>query len=278
MYIPPNCESLEKATQAQIRLGLQGYAGNSKTWASLTFPNPIVMNYDRGLGSHIGRPDIIEVPFWNKDYTKKFGPTIKDATEKWLTDEAPKLLPEQTLIIDGGTAIQYAFHKYVELNPPLTKGGKEDGYAEWKLKLVFFGYIMDQIKRLKCNVIYICHEAEKKEKSGDYLGKIRPLLSGSFGDELVSHFTDWFRCLSASKPNDVSQVKSEALPKWGMTSAKEFMEMCDTFKDTSSIYFWQTASDDVADCKVSSLVGCPRFIPANWTSFQKYMRKPIVNV
>lgn len=274
MYTPTGCTTLAEATQAQIRLGIQGFAGTSKTWAALTFPNPLCLNYDRGLGAHLGRSDVIEVPMWDPLYVRKFAANgdVKEATDIWLTKEAPKLDKEQTLIIDGGTTIQKAYHKWYSKNPVYTKSGKEDDFAEWGLKLIWFGDIMDILKSLKCNVIWLSHEAEKKEKNGEYIGKIRPLLSGSFGDQLVSHFTDWFRSHAGNKPKEGSPPDKAALAKWGMSDTKQFTEMCNTFP-CDTIYFWQTASDDNADCKVSSLVECPKFIPANWQSFQKYMRK-----
>ena len=58
-YIPKGAVSLNTITvKPQIRLGLQGYSGTGKTWAALTFPNPIVLNLDRGLGAHTGRSDV----------------------------------------------------------------------------------------------------------------------------------------------------------------------------------------------------------------------------
>lgn len=278
MYKPANCETLEHAKEAQLRVGLQGFFGTGKTYAALTFPNPVVVNLDRGLGIHVGRKDVIEVKIYDKDFCKKvnpnFGPSNpkinqKDVLEQWLKTEATKLEEDQTLVIDGITGIQNAYHNWYAYNPVYSKSGKENEFGEWNIKLVYFGFIFDLLKTLRCHVVVICHETEKKEK-GEYTGKVRPLLRGQFGDELGSHFTDFFRCFSASKPKDKASIKEEALKLWKMTR-DEFWDMCSTFTG-ESIYYWQTESDDAFDGKASSLVNAPKFIPATYKSFLKWRK------
>lgn len=278
MYIPKDCTTLENAKEAQIRLGLQGDFGTGKTFAALTFPNTVVLNVDRGLGIHHGRKDVIEVKIYDKEFCKKIEPTfgpsnpkigVKDVIEKWLRTEATKLEEDQTLVIDGITGIQNAYHSWYPYNVVYTKRGQENEFGEWNVKLVFFGFIFDLIKTLKCHVVVICHETDKKEK-GEYTGKIRPLLRGQFGDELGSHFTDFFRALSMSKPKDISSIKEDNLRHWRMTKT-EFWEMCQTFTG-DAIYFWQTESDDVFNGKASSLFNPPKFVPANYSIFKKYAK------
>lgn len=281
MYKPTDCNTLENSIQQQIRLGIQGYGGTGKTYSAMGFKNPVVINVDRGLGVHIGRKDIIEVPLWDYDFRKKVmvdarqADNMKDCILKWIKTEGMKLEPDQTLVVDGSTGIQNAYHKYHSLNPVLTKGGKEDDYAEWRLKLVYFGDLCELFKQLKCDVIYIAHEADKKDKDGSYSGKIRPLISGSFGDQIMTHFTDWLRQSATAKPTDYSTLKDESLRKWGFepgkTGQEQFKNMCDEFpRDT--IYFWQTSSDEIFDGKCSSLVNYPMYIPATAKAFKSYMR------
>lgn len=276
MYIPAGCNTLDKASDPQIRLGIQGFGGTGKTWSATTFNNLIALNIDRGLGAHRGRNDIVEVPIWDMTYCRTLIPSchpqdIKEVIMKWLDVHGRKLEADQTLLVDGNTGLQNAYHKWYAYNPVMTKQGKIDDFGEWRLKLVWFGEIFEMFKQLKCHVIYLCHETDKKDKSGDYTGKIRPLLRGQMGDEIMGHFTDWFRQHSASKPKDFNTVDGAALAKWGMKSVQEFKAMCDTFpRDT--IYFWQLESDDYFDGKCSSLINFPRFIPANYESFKKFQR------
>jgi AAA domain len=278
MFTPPNCKTLADLKQKpQIRLGIQGYPGTGKTWAALTFPNPIVVNFDRGLGAHDGRNDVIEVPFYDTDFIKSFysaAPKNKrDAFTYWLETVGTKLESDQTLVIDGITGIQEAHNTWVKDNGSLmlSKTGKYDDFKPWNYKLDYFEYFAALLKTLKCHVILIAHETPAKEKDGTYTGKLRPLLSGQFSDQLVSHVTDWFRQHAIEKPKEIPS--DEKLRSYGITK-DEFVVMRDSFP-RNTMYLWQTDSDDLADCKCSSLVAFPSRIAANYTSFLRYMRKPI---
>lgn len=281
LYTPLNCYTLNQLKSVpQIRLGIQGYPGSGKTFSGLTFPNPVVANCDRGLGAHFGREDVIEVPFYDHEFCKTmmavkganyFSHMLKDIVYKWLETEAVKLTPDQTLVWDGNTGTQNAFHKWYEKNKVITSSGEHDSRAEWGLKKKYYAEIVEMLKSLRCHVVFIAHESEKKEKDGEYRGKIRPLLSGSFGDELVSHFTDWFRQLAADKPTSIDTVQPVELVKFGMTK-DEYKKFVESFP-RNTIYYWQTESDSIYDGKCSSLLNFPRYIPATYESFEKYRRK-----
>lgn len=282
MHTPLGCFTMAaKKDIPQVRLGIQGYPGTGKTWSAVTsFPNPVVANCDRGLGAHVGNNSIIEVPFYDHAFCRQFLPNpsaiyfpwmLKDIIYKWLETEAMKLDPDQTLVWDGNTGMQNAFHKWYSKNPVITSGGEQDGRAEWGLKKKYYAETIEMLKSLRCHVVFICHEADAKEKDGTYKGKIRPLLSGAFGDELVGHFTDWFRQLAFDKPTTANPIQPVELVKWGMT-APEFDTFLKQFP-RGTYYAWQTESDSIFDGKCSSLVNFPRYIPADFKSFEKYRRK-----
>lgn len=278
IFIPKYATSL-KNTEDQIRLGLQGYGGTGKTWAALTFPNPVVVNFDRGLKAHSGREDVIPINLYDYEVCRAINPNhrspsqVKDTVLLFLANDAKKFTREQTLVWDGGSGTQYYYHRWYQENKVYSKQtGLEDQYAQWKFKINFFEDICEMFKTLTCNVIYITHESDKKDKSGEYTGKVRPLLTGQFGDQIVKEFSDWFRQLSKAKPTDFSQVQKDTLDLWGVTKPEELKEMCDQFP-RRTIYYWQTESDDVFDAKCGSLINFPHFMPANYETFCKYMRK-----
>jgi hypothetical protein len=280
IYIPPNCSTLATNKQKQqIRLGIQGFPGTGKTWAALTFQNPIVLNLDRGIGAHQGRSDVIEIPFYKSEFSGGKA-TLKDRLIQWLEREGPKLTANQTLIVDGLSSLEIAYHQWFAANQQnfITKGGKVDDFAEWQVKKKYFGEFCEMLKSFSCDVVLLAHEAERADKPstvgqpGTYSGKIRPILTGAYGDIIVRDYTDWFRQHAADKPTDFSAIKPELLAAWGMKSTAEFKTMCDTFP-RNTIYFWQLEGDDKFDGKASSLVNFPRFVPANSGSFAKYQRK-----
>lgn len=283
MYTPTGCKTLAESTVIpQIRLMLQGFPNTGKTFESLTFPGCVVLNLDRGLGAHFGRKDVVEVPFydqaWVANWSKKMAykaSQMKDELINWLEQEATRLTGDQTLVIDGNTGIQNAYHLWYDKNKALfyTQGGQENSFKEWTVKKQYYGQIMEILKTLKCHVVYICHEVDQKDKNGPtgptYTGKIKPLLTGAFGDELASHFTDVFRCYAETIPIDPKEDDCRKL--WGMSKI-EFVTWTKTFP-RGTMYYWQTESDSIFDAKASSLVDYPKYIPAHYNSFEKYRRK-----
>lgn len=283
LYIPKDSRSLATLTDIpQIRLGLQSPPGEGKTFAACTFPNVVVLNFDKGLGAHYGRSDVIEIPFTDPQFVdslakrngeKDSPPNKRDALTKWLKTEGMKLQPRQTLVFDSGSAIEDAFHTQQRLEPVTTRTGEINTMAFWGLKLDYYSDLFDTIFNLKCNIVWCSHEQAERNKQGDLSGKNRPLMSGQFADKIVGKFTDWFRQHAQDKPKDGVEPKPETLKQFGMTTA-EFMQWCRTFP-RNTVYYWQTESDDLFNAKASSLVNFPKFIPATYESFEKYRRKPI---
>lgn len=274
IYIPPNCITLDKVSIQQIRLFLQGDGGTGKTWSGVGFPNPLILSTDRGAGAHTGRKDIAEAPFYNLDFVKTIDPKgyVKVAVMTWLKNQATKLSSNQTLVVDNLTGLNTAFHLYEEDFPTYSsRTGKVDDFAVWANKVDYFGEVVAVLKSLKCHVVFIGHETPDRGKDGELNGKLRPLITGQFADQLKSHFTDYVRQLSAEKPKSIDELKPTTLEDWKMTK-EEFKAMIDSYP-RKTIYYWQLDSDSLCNCKVSSLINYPRYLPANYTSFLKYMRK-----
>lgn len=276
IYKPQGCNDLSTMGEQQIRLGLQAPPFNGKTFAAMTFPNPVVLSFDQKLGAFEGRSDIIEVPFWNGEFTDKIvkrdgikaPPNRKDSLLVWLATEGTKLTKNQTLVLDGSTGIEAAFHGQYRLNPKLTAKGDVDGFDEWKQKGIYFEEVMLYLKGVKCHVIYICHETPDRDKTGELNGKNRPLLTGQFGDRIAGNFTDWFRVLAVKKPTPETMEKFKAHFKLDDSAVKEWIAS----NDTQTLYVFQTQSDEKADCGTSSLIGAPKYILADYKSFSKYKR------
>lgn len=277
IYIPSGCQSLaDIKDQPQLRLGLQGPPGVGKTWAALRFKNPIVLNIDRGLVAHQGRSDVIEIPFYNPSFVDKIvprsgmscPPNRKDAILKWLATEGQKLTNIQTLVIDSQTQLQNAFHAEYRINPVITKSGKIDDFAEWNQKVVYFGELMEWLKSLKCDVIYICHETADRDKTGDLNGQVRPLLTGQFADQLASHFTDFYRCHAWAKP---TKDKLEKFKEFFNLNDEQVKSWLSSGTD-ATMYLFQTQSDQIAKSIKTSLVNAPKYVLADPNVFQTYKR------
>lgn len=252
-YIPPTV--VKSKTNAQRRIGIQGPASGGKTYSALTFPNPLVLDFDNGLTAH---PDVDHVPFYDPEFIGKYNPNFKpkikgtfpnrrDALLKWLEEDALKLHPEQTLIIDSWTTVQSAFDQQQELEPKATKSGGIDEYDFWAKKIDFSRKVSQYLCSVKCNVVVTLHETAVRDiKTGQLLEKISPLMQGKFLAELKIYYTDFFRMVNEEEKKEGKVVGCK--------------------------YFWQVRSDSNFDakCRLPKLpLGMVR-IPATYESIQQY--------
>lgn len=280
IYIPKGAVNLKNALPAQIRLGLQGYGGEGKSYAAATFPNATYVSFDRGLGALAGREDIHEVKFYDDDFVdsickRKQGEPAnrRDAYLKWLNTEARKMSPIQTLVNDAVSDIETAFDTQEALEPVRNSEGVVDARIFWRHKMEYFQEIMTILKSLKCHVINLCHEQDDRDSKGNLNGKIKPMMNGQFKDKIVKEHTDWFRQMAINKYTE-EKISDKVLKDWGFKTKQEMLDMQKQFpRDT--IYCWKLDGDDIFSGKCSSLVNFPSYIPANYSSFQKYQRKTI---
>src|SRR4029450_8627885 len=106
------------------RILIQGPPGTRKTGSAITFPNPLVLNFDNKLPYFA--KDIANIPFYDPAYRqalyKAHGvdpafENLRDAFKLWLEKEMPKIDQENTTtIIDSWTMLN---------NTCVTQGLKE---------------------------------------------------------------------------------------------------------------------------------------------------------
>lgn len=267
MYQPTDCKTLENVEKQQIRLLLQGMFGSGKTYSALTASNPCVINFDNNLGAHSGRKDVINVPFYDDSFVKKYNDKgwRHLALVKWIQTEGKKLAKEQTLVIDGLTNLSNHYDRESPI-PISTRTGKEDLQAWWGNKWEWNKGLFEDLKAIACDVIVCCHEQIERDSDGNPTTKNRPLISGSFKDEIGGHFTDIFRQLALSKPSDKDLEKIK-FDDFGLKSIEELKIFMNTFT-SSTIYLWQLKPDSIANCK-THLFNPPKFALANYSVFSR---------
>jgi hypothetical protein len=282
LYTPKGCKFLSESDDNQIRIGLQGPAFSGKTTAALTFPNPVILTFDRKVSAHLHRKDVPLVPFYDPSFVesivRKDGqlmqPNRKDSLIRWLSTEGQSLVHEQTLIIDGCSGIEDAYHIWFREHEDefVTDKGKKDGFAEWKQKGIYFSELWMGFKSLKCDVVFICHETLDRDLKGDLNGKIRPLLTGQVADRMGGNFTDWFAQIVINKPKDDDQVQK--VMSWAGVDKATVMGWSSATPPTyRAIHLWQTQGDDLRDCGSSSLSSVPKYILATYDTLLKYRKQ-----
>lgn len=270
IHTPKDTTTLEHVARQQIRLLLQGYYGQGKTYSALTAPNPCVVNLDNNLGAHVGRADVINVPFFDKKFVTKYNQSglIHQAITRWLSEQGSQLTEEQTLVQDGLTNLNNAYDREVGI-PMSTRTGKPDLMMWWGEKLDWQKEFFESLKTLKCDVIVCAHEQPEREDAGGLSGKILPLVQGSFKDQIGTHFSDIFRQHAMNKFNLASLPapdKEKLLYNFGFKTDAEMQKFQDSFPG-NVMYIWQTQPDGLSACK-THLVGAPKFVRANWSIFK----------
>jgi hypothetical protein len=268
IYIPPTAKPLDDKDSPQtILIGIQGQPGSGKTVASLTFPNPIILHFDKtDITGLIKSAAIIkdvtpyQIPFWSETFildTLKQRKTSKgglvdrrEAFTSWLRQENAKFKSNQTIILDSWSSMQDSFDNvtFDASEKVYNTKGEENFYAPWDAKISYSLEVVELLKSFNCNVVVLFHETrERDKKTGEFLEKMQPLMQGKFMTELKRHF-----------PYFVRQHCREPLDEKGQPR-----------KGVDPEYLWQVKSSNDFDCKFIGQPSRPVYLPANYNSLIK---------
>lgn len=260
MYSPSYGTKLSDITDFQIRLGLMGPSGTGKTTSMLMFPNPVVINIDNLLLAHRHRTDVIDLPFWDKDWiTNKLGYKysnnilypIRDAVLWFLRNEAIKLQVDQTLCLDSWTTLQAEFDKQQELEPVRTSTGAINDYGFWDKKIDFSEAVLTALKNLRCHVVVTFHEQDVYAGSSNkVLARVEPLMQGKFVKKIGLFFSDFYQTYVT-----YNEKKS---PDGKINSETE--------------YWWRTKSTDITGLRSRSN-DIPAIVKPSFDVFKPYLEK-----
>lgn len=150
-------------TDKKFSMIIYGSPGLGKTTLALSAPDPILIDFDRGV-SRV------------KAYHRK--PTIVCSTyEEVLTDiQSPEIKDCQTIIIDtGGSFVTYLQDWAMRTNPTVNK--QKNG----ALSLKGFGAVKQEFARftnhvrdvMNKNIIYVFHSDEQKDKDGNPIQRLQ---------------------------------------------------------------------------------------------------------
>jgi len=184
----------EKSTTAQRRIMLMGPPKWGKTWAALTAPNPIVIDFDRGLAGY--PEEVFTLPFYDTKWVMttfkaRFG---SEAFLKWIQTDALQLESDQTIIIDSLSTLSDALTVELDNKTPLTRQGEKDSFWFWRAWSQWLCDMCNALTRLHSNVILITHEQEIRDsETGRILGYKWLLKGQDFPPRMSQFFTDVIR-------------------------------------------------------------------------------------
>lgn len=204
---------ITSAAEQSNLFGIQGAPNSGKTHAALSFPNPIVFDFDKKLP-----PGIPCVPFWKPEFIDTLAkrrhpalPNRRDALIKYLNEMAPKLPTNFTIIIDSWTRVQDAFDQTAHLAPIeyMTKGNDPsvDGFKIFRHKMDWSTQVIMALMSLPHTVVITFHEQVDRDEDGMPNGKTKPLMTGQFADKLAGYCSTMVR-------QDCTRDPKTGVPKW----------------------------------------------------------------
>lgn len=157
-------------TNNPIRVLIYGQPGIGKTTLALSAPQPLLLDFDRGV--HRINPshqlDTVQIESWQD---------VLDVLKEDLS-------AYKTLVIDtAGKMLDYMGAYLISRNPKLGKANGVltlQGYGERKGEFLAF---LKHINMLNKHIIFVAHD--KEEKGNDDNKIIRPEIGGSSGADLI---------------------------------------------------------------------------------------------
>ena len=157
--------TLVETTKALI----YGQPGIGKSTLALSYPNPLMIDCDRGIHrvDTSVLSDTVEVNNW------------EDVDEVLNED----LSPYQTIIFDtGGKLIDFMTEFLIRMNPKLTQTDGTFSLKGYGARKQMFSQLLTRLQTMRKHVVFVAHEREERDGENRF---VRPEIGGSSGNDLI---------------------------------------------------------------------------------------------
>jgi len=251
MFIPNNALNNKSLTQTINRVLILGDPGEGKTTSALSFPNPLVIDFDNQLAKFRESHEFNSLPFHDVEWVEANFKTRNrpQALLTFLKTDGKKLATEQTVILDSLSILNDHVQKWLWDSCPMSKQDKteKDGFAYWDSILDYYVELHNALIVMPCNIAVCAHLKPVYHKTNSMITGYKPVVEGSFSQRIGSYYTDVVRCC----------VKAKLGPE---------------VKDNRTMnvqYLWQIHSDEYVQCKSSRKDKSLMYVEANYKELLK---------
>ena len=167
---------------------IYGQPGIGKSTIALSSPNPILIDAENGV---------------HRVQTEYRVDTLQVQDYQEILDELPNLKEYQTIVFDTINEVLVHIEKYIikKNAKAVSADGKMNMYG-YGLRSVEFKNLVNTIKYMGKNLIFVAHEVETKDDNGNTI--IRPEISGKASAEIMKFLDFVGYCEMAGKRRTVS--------------------------------------------------------------------------
>lgn len=189
---------IRKSVKQPIRALIIGPPKTGKTTFALTWPNPIIANFDNNSPSGVD-----EIPFWDANFINKLvppknatdTPNMRDAVTKF-SRAIHTLEPHRTLIVDSIGLMESIYTAQEEAEPKPMNPPKDGKPATINIQQLFFRRkawyetFLCAIRSYNGHVLALVHQAMEYDDNNQQTGMLYPAISGQMKSKLAGFFNN----------------------------------------------------------------------------------------
>ena len=191
---PPGLLPMGQQNRLYLRLGFYGYPGSGKTWESMTFPAPLLINpiaeggYDTALhpdGTYIVQPVVVGRSHAARLRGIPGSVSVIDEVDQWIDylyrTSVTGQCPWQTVVFGGFSDLASMIYEQCE-KESVKRNGEPDTHRAWGNMLAWYQRTLHLLFSLPLHIIIeLGVKATMDKDERDKVARVDPDLSGKGG-------------------------------------------------------------------------------------------------
>ena len=160
--LPDTLSKYIKVSEKSPKLFVQLYGKpvTGKTTGALTFPNPLVVNFDNNLPAGVKQIPMYDDAFVDgivKRSNPRYPANRRDALKAVMIDLCREMPEGSTIIVDSMSRVESAYNMQEDIEPKeLTNKGEVDGFKMFRKRLTFYEDLFVLAQAARAHVLKRC--------------------------------------------------------------------------------------------------------------------------